>query len=67
LVKDRKLLKQSVHGLATLELRGDNPTHYQAERYTAAPAGWSNRVDMSTLELNRLVLIRKAVRHQKRS
>ncbi|ANY83588.1 hypothetical protein BB934_35625 (plasmid) [Microvirga ossetica] len=59
MVKERTLLKQAVDELATLEPRGDDPTHYQAERYTSALAEWSKRLAISTLELNQLVLIRK--------
>jgi len=66
MVKDLTVLKQAVDQLTTLEPRGDDPTHYQAERYTSALAEWSNRLDMSSLELNRLVLIRKAVRGRNR-
>jgi hypothetical protein len=61
MITDRELLKQALDELVRLKASPDDPTRYLTRLYTAALVEWAHRLDMSPLDLNKLVLIRETI------
>lgn len=61
MIAGRELLLQAVNELARSKPRSADPTYRLTRLYTAALADWADRLAVSPLDLNRLVLMRVAV------
>jgi len=63
MISDSELLKQALDELIRLKLkpRAADPTRYLTQLYTSALAEWADRLEMSPIDLNKLLLIRETV------
>lgn len=61
MITDHELLQQALAELARLKPSADDPLHDQTRLYSLALADWADRLEVSPIDLKRLVLMREAV------